>query len=75
MVRYFFKKINISKTKTEYSQRKWFNRKCISVVTLGTMKEVMCRKLDWSPNKRKNLYQVALLSTFYKGDHGRLIIQ
>ncbi len=26
-------------------------------------------------NKRKNLYQVALLSTFYKGDHGRLIIQ
>ncbi len=26
-------------------------------------------------NKRKNLYQVALLSTFYKGDHGGLIIQ
>ncbi len=25
--------------------------------------------------KRKNLYQVALLSTFYKGDHGGLIIQ
>ncbi len=23
----------------------------------------------------KNLYQVALLSTFYKGDHGGLIIQ
>ncbi len=26
-------------------------------------------------NKRKNLYQVALLSTFYKGDHEGLIIQ
>ncbi len=26
-------------------------------------------------HKRKNLYQVALLSTFYKGDHGGLIIQ
>ncbi len=26
-------------------------------------------------NKRKNLYQVALLSTFYEGDHGGLIIQ
>ncbi len=28
-----------------------------------------------NPNKRKNLYQVAPLSTFYKGDHGGLIIQ
>ncbi len=26
-------------------------------------------------NKRKNLYQVALLSIFYKGEHGGLIIQ
>ncbi len=26
-------------------------------------------------NKQKNLHQVALLSTFYKGDHGGLVIQ
>ncbi len=34
-----------------------------------------CSQLDTCFNKRKNLYQVALLLTFYKGDHGGLVIQ
>ncbi len=33
------------------------------------------RSIYYKVYKRKNLYQVALLSTFYKGDHGGLIIQ